>query len=267
MKSHLRICPDCEEEYALLQRSAHLVRTLEPKTAPAGFNQSLRKRLLAESAPPWYRGQRFVLAAAASVALLLVSWPWWLSYPLGQDFRLATETSDHPEPGDFDVLLQETPGPQDAYLTTFMGLEATLRVSDVDSALLSLGALSSEPDGEQDFTRTDGGYRIVLHVPDASLDRTLAKLEEMGSIAWVPKGRGELIEHQYSRDHDLHDEYLEAAQEWVDALRGLSAAREAGLPGDQLAEHLVGVARARASVESVLTASSGVTVVIHLIED
>ncbi len=271
MERHLQTCPACEEEYALLQRSVHLVRTLEPKPAPAGFNQSLRKRLIAEVAPPWYKSRRFMLAAAASVALLLGSWPWWLSYSLGPDLaglRMAAESTD-------DALVPSDSPPEDVAMladpdlldlpSELMSLEATLRVSNVDAALLSLDTLSFEVDARQDQTRDDGGYRIILHIPDQSLDTTLQRIEQIGSLAWIPQGRGEAADD--STEQDLYNEYLEAARGWTKALEDLAAAREADLSGDDLAQQLLNVARTRVHLERVLATSSGVRMVIHLIED
>lgn len=255
---HLQACPDCQLEHSLLLGSIKAVKGMEPVRAPRGFSQGLRRRLMAESRPLWYRRQGWSLAAAACLALILVSWPLWLNIPGAPDLLLASESVDNDTRS---VGLMSDPGdsaPEAAadMAMSRLSISATLRVEEVGPALSAISAFVIESGGHVDHgAPTPDGFDLVVVIPDDRLYAALRHLEGLGSLRW-----------DYVEGLDLKEDYL-AARESVSALEQMVEARSGDLSVEDLATLVEKLAQARARLERVIQADSEVRIDINLGQD
>lgn len=104
---HLAACPDCRARLAADESLGGLMRSLPRLTAPAGFEDRLRRRLAADRART--RRRRTLLLAAASLILTMAGTaPWWFR-PTPPAEPLAGPLSTDPPPNGLVIPIRGLP--------------------------------------------------------------------------------------------------------------------------------------------------------------
>ncbi len=256
VREHLDACPVCRREFEQLLESMRLVRALEPVTAPVALGDRLRKRLLAEVRPPWYRQQSWMLAVAACLALALVSWPFWLQPPPMWELRAAEPQDDSVGVlGDLDLAAVP---PETAAGGYRVEVRASLEVPDVDLAMTSIVAQMLDHGGRaEEAVRAHDGFGGSYLVPERQFHDFMAQLELLGSLTWERVAGVDV------------DSELVAASELVAILEGMLESGGPGddLTGEDLARLAEKLAEARMRADRAATARAEVRIELTLRSD